>query len=74
MKRKSQAKGIAGLEYGEWPFFGGQPSADAADAARYRYLVRPNRPRDHVIHANEPKSSYDAALDAVIANLCQPTS
>lgn len=42
-KRKSKGKkgSTADFEFGEWPFLDGVPSADAEDAARYRYLTSP---------------------------------
>lgn len=42
-KRKSKGKkgSTADFEFGEWPFLDGVPSADAEDAARYRWLTSP---------------------------------
>lgn len=41
-KSKGKRGSTADFEFGEWPFLDGVPSADAADAARYRWLVAQN--------------------------------
>lgn len=74
-KRKSNCKrgSTADFEFGEWPFFDGVLSADAADAARYRYLTRTGRPMDFMVPANESKASCDAAIDGAIEKLKEAT-
>lgn len=40
-KRKSKRGSTADFEFSERTFLDGVPSADAADAARYRWLISP---------------------------------
>lgn len=68
MSRKGKRGSTADFAYGEWPFLDGVPSADAADAARYRYLMRGDRFHAFVISGYEGKEKCDAIIDAAIEN------
>ena len=64
MKRKRQAKRIEAMNYGQCPFFGSEESADAADAARYRWLVSPACDYGFIADLRgATKAQWDAAID-----------
>ena len=71
-KRKSKGKrgSTADFEFGEWPFFGGDPSADAEDSARYRWVTSPECDYGFIADLRgATKEQWDVEIDGTIEKL-----
>ena len=71
MKRKRhQATGTESLRFGQWPFADGVESADAADAARYRYLTSGRCELSFFLRLCAlPKAQWGTAIDVKMEEL-----